>query len=468
MKKFLKIILSLLLFVVIGYFVYTQYQKKAVLQDVIYTDAETVIKVGLHDLKKTLVLDALSNPKYYWDNAKLSKLRKDKDTVEDDGKGIDLQPYSLVLYTVKNVKNTLFTTLKIDDAALFDVFAKQYFKEKNSTITTENYQYALDENAKLLFAWNSNHLVVALNPKVSFEACKSVFDAILVENKLISDKNHPFVEKLSASNDHITYLKGNSKVSLNFNDGQALLDGVLYTKLPSTFKNQTNYSTIPNASFQLYFDSNFAHEQNKEALISLLDDASFFEKNNIDVRALLNKSTGNFSLSIKGTTQQTDTIITYEYDDNFDKVETKITQQKQAPIISIDLGLENGMNSYLKQQGAVKNGILKAIPYYTFYADKDSTNTAFSTIEDTLLSPQKTGSYFFNLETNFAALQQDVQISKVDKLVELITSLRITAQQTTENNIIVKGKLDAPEPDINILSQVFFGMQVKDSIDLAP
>ncbi len=464
MKKLLKIILSLSAVLVFIYFAYTHYQKKAVLKNVIHTDAESFVKIGLHDLQKTLFFDALVSPRYYWKNAKISKDKKEKDSLDAMDKGINLMPYSLVLYTVKNVKNTLFTTFKIDDPALFEIFSKQYFKELNTSINNANYQHATNEKAKLIFAWNDKHLVVALSPKGSFEACKEVFDEILLQNKVIKDDDQAIIKQLSATNDHITFIHGDSKVTLNFNDGQAILEGLLYTDAPKTFANQISYNTIPDASFQLYFDANFAQEKNREWVISALEDISFFDKNNLDITTLVAKSKGNLSISIKGTTQQTDTIITYEYDDNFEKVETKATQEKRVPVICIDMGAEAGLNTYLKEQGALEKGILKAIPYYTFYADKDSANTAFSTLKGEQLSQKKTGSYLFNLETNFAALQKDLQIPKADKLVELLRSLRITAQQTIGNKVVVKGRIEATQSNINIISQLFFGMQEKDSI----
>lgn len=463
MKKFLKFTLSFLALAVVGYFVYCQYQKKAVLKGLIYSDADAVIKIGLHDLKKTLVLDALSSPSYYWKNAKLSTQKKDKDTVASAEKGIDLQPYSVILYTAKDVKNTLFTSFKIDDSELFEAYAKLYFKEKNQEIYEQAYSYTSDEKAKLVFAWNSEVLVIAMSPKTSFEACKTVFDAVLVENKVISESSHPFIEGLSAVNDHITFLKGKDKVSLNFKDGEALLNGVLYTHDPNSFKNQISYTSIPGASLQLYFDFNLKEKQHQYVLKELLESSSFLEKNNLEVNTLLDKMDGNFSLAIKGTTQQMDTIITYEYDDNFEKVATKTTQVKEAPMVYLKIGSENNLNQYFQEQGALENGILKAFPLYSFYALEDSTVTEFSTIKNPTEIQRKTGSYFFNVQATFKDLQEDLKIASLYEFSEVVTELRLTAQQAAANEVILKGKLEATKNDINIISQVFFGMQAKDT-----
>lgn len=464
MRKFIKIILSLLLLVVIGYFVYSYYQKTAVLQNVVHVNAESVLKVGLHDIKKELVLDALSSPSFYWNNTKTQKEEKEKDTIDEPGKGINLQPYSLVFYTMKNVHNTLFTTLKIYDTEDFEAYALKYLTEKSIKVKSEKYKLAIDEKAKMMFAWNSNYLAIAISPKLSAENCAVVFDDVLLNSKLINDKSNSYLKRLGASEDHILYLNGESKVALNFKDGKAVLDGIINTEIPNTFNSEIAYQTVPNASFEMFFDANFKNKEHKKTVVNLLDEASFFEKNGIDVTSLVEKSTGVFSIAIKGTTTQIDTIVTYDYDDNFKKVETKSTQEKTAPIINLNIGANADMYSYLQKQGAIENGVLKAIPYYIFYADAGTKNVSFKTLKQSQRLQTKTGSYFFSLNTNFTLLQNDLNIPKADKVADLLETLRINAQQLKGNKVKLQGKLVGINSDINIISQLYFGLQPADTI----
>ncbi|QWX83511.1 hypothetical protein H0I23_13780 [Cellulophaga sp. HaHaR_3_176] len=465
MLKIIKIILSLLLLVVIGYFVYSYYQKTAVLQNVVHVDAESVIKIGLHDIKKELVLDALTSPSFYWENTKSPKEEKEKDTISKPEKGINLQPYSLVFYTMKSVSNTMFTTFKIDDAKNFDAYALKYLTEKNIKINNGEYKSAIDEKGKMMFAWNNSHLAIAISPKLSTENCKIIFDDVLLNNKLIDDKSNAYLQRLGASEDHIIYLEGESKVTLNFKDGKAVLDGIINTNKPNAFNSEIIYQTVPSASFEMFVDANFKNKENQTAVINLLDGASFFEKNGINVATLLEKSTGVFSVAVKGTTTQIDTIVTYEYDDNFEKVEIKSTQEKIAPIIDLNMGSKAGVYAYLQEQGAVGNGVLNAIPYYTFYANKTTENVSFKTLKQSLPLQPKTGSYFFSLNTNFNLLQKDLNIPKAGKIAELLETLRVNAQQLEGNKVKLQGKLIGANSDINIISQLFFGLQPTDTIN---
>ncbi len=464
MKNFLKIALSLLVVLVIGYFIYSNYQKTAVLKNVVHIDAESVLKVDLFDIKKTLVFDAFLSPKYYWDNVEFKKNEKEKDTIDEQNKGINLEPYALVFYTIKNAKNTLFTTLPITNINDFEAYALKYTSDKNISINKGDYSYAIDKKSKMVYAWNSSYLAIAISPKIVYEDYKQIFDDVLLENKLISDTDHSFIKKLADSENHITYENKDSEIVVNFLDGKAIIEGSLFTDSSNNFNSEVKYNALPNASLQLYFDANFGNKTHKKAILNALEDVSFFAKNNIDVVTLFNKANGVFDFGIKGTTLQKDTIITYEYDDNFDKVAIKSIQEKQAPIITMNLGVKDSLYQYLKEQGAIENKVLKAIPYYTFYTDNSIDNINFSTSKKSIPGATKTSGYFFSLNTNFTALQNDLKLPKASRITSVLDKLRINAQQQNDTLIVLEGKLTAINTDVNIISQLFFGLKDKDSI----
>ena len=434
------------------------------MKGVVHTEAESVLKIGIHDIKKTLLSDILSSPGYYWKNAKFSETKKEKDTLEEPSKGIDLQPYSMVFYTMKNYPNTYFSTLKINDSKAFEVYISKYFKKINSVIEEGKYKYAIDKKSKLVFAWTSDKLAIALSLDPSFEKCKPVFDDVLLNDKLIYDTSNSYLKRLISSDNHITYLKEDNEMTINFLDGKAIISGLWHTKTPNKFKSEISYIAVPEASLLCYLDANFEDEENRKLVSKALENISFFEKNNLETTSLIEEINGVISVWVKGTTIQSDTIITYEYDDNFEKVETKSLQEKKVPIVSMSIGSNKKINNFLEQQGALENGILTAIPYYTFYAQEDSLNSIFSTIKQNRILESKTGSYFFNLAIDFENLQKDLAIPKGEKVTAILKSLRINARQDAENEVVIKGKLLGKTKDINIISQLFFGLQANDSI----
>lgn len=467
MKKRLKITLSILVLVLLGYFGYTHFKKTSVLLNVIHKDAETVIKIGIHDITKTLVLDALSSPGYYWEQTESLRKDKKKDSIKKV-KGVDLKPYAMAFYTLKNINNTLFTTLKIDDSEAFEKYIDKYSKKKSSVITVnaKGYKNLILEKSKLILAWNSEKIAVALTTNTSLENIKTVFEDVLLYNKLISDKNHPIIKKLSKASDHVTFLNKESLISLNFKDSEALVDGILQTQSKDRYKTNITYNSLPEAALQFYFDANFDKEENKKMFIESLKDASFFTKNNLSVAEIIDKSKGYFSATISGTTTQQDTIVSYEYDDNFEKIAVKTLQEKKAPKISINVEVEENKSlmDYLKTQGAIKNNVLTSIPYYTFYAKENNNQASFNTTQENIKLEEKQSSSFFKLNVNFNRLQEDLSIPKANEVFALLNALRIEANQIkSTNQIKIQGNLVGKNEDINIASQIFFGFQKSES-----
>ncbi|WP_407556435.1 hypothetical protein [Winogradskyella sp. 4-2091] len=471
MKKFLKITLSILLLVLLGYFGYTHFKKTSVLLNVIHKDAETVIKVGVHNITKTLVLDALTSPSYYWENTKSYKDKDKDDSKKDDDIGVDIQPYSIAFYTIKSIDNTFFTTFKIEDSEAFEKYITKYAKEKSSTITSDEkgYKTLVLEKSKLILAWNSEKIATALTLDTPLHKLETVFEDVLLKDKFITDKNHSLIQKLSDATDHIVFVNKESLITLNFEDNKAVIGGDIFTKDTDAYKTNNSYSGLKDASLELYFDANFNKEEHKSSLTNRLKNLSFFTKNNLEVSQLVNKSNGVFSLGIKGRTLQNDTIISYKYDDNFEKIEVKKLQEKEVPKIAIDLGIQKNesLNTYLINQGAIVNSVLLSIPYYTFYAEERDSKMYFNTAKSHVDTNETNSSSFFKFNTNFNRLQDDIQIPRANELFSLLDVLNIEASQVKgTNQIKIKGNLSGKNEDINIVSQIFFGLQKKETEDI--
>jgi len=467
MKKFLKITLSLLLFVVTGYFIYKQHKKTAVLVNKIHVDAVSVLKVGIHDLKETLVLDVISSPTFYWDAVSFSDNKKEKDTIQKEGIGIDLTPYALVFYTMEGIKNTLFITIEVDDSELFQKYITNYIKEKGLKAHTlhTGYSYVTNSKSKMVFAWNKQKLAVAISTEINEEKYKSVFEDVLIKNTLITDKNHVYVKTLKNASDHIVYLSKENKVTINFRDGEAVLKGVFFTEKPQKYYSEVTYEATPNASLQLYFDANFENKHNRKEFIKNIEGNSFFKNNNIDVTSFANRTNGFLYMGIKGTTIQEDTIVTYTYNDNFDKIAQKTIQEKKVPKIVLNFGSEDeSLKNYLKKQGVIKNNVLTAVPYYTFYTKEDVMKTSFETEKKNQKTQKRLSNSFFNLEVDFSSLKNDIEIPQTKDFFSLVNKLSVVANQLEKNKVDLKGKLTTTNKKVNVLSHLFFGIRKKYSL----
>ena len=170
MKKGFKITFFVLVSLFLGYYGYTRYQNTQSLKGVVHKDAERVIKVGVHTIKESLALDALSAPQYYYKNLGTSSSSEEEVEEETTGNGIELMPNNLLLFTLPEVDNTLFTVLKIYNATEFNQFIREELKEKSNAIAKDasgKYQSSFFKNKNTVLAWNNDKLVVALSSKIN-------------------------------------------------------------------------------------------------------------------------------------------------------------------------------------------------------------------------------------------------------------------------------------------------------------
>lgn len=455
MKRFAKVFLVLVVVAAFAYWGYKQVQQTSSLLGKIHVNADSAIKIGVQEIKETLLIDALTSPIYYYNKASF-KGSDDRDKID---KGINVLPFNIVFYTLPEFKNTFFSTFMISDSDAFEVYVKKELDKKSIVIEDfekEGYRFAKVNQSKLAFAWNTDKLVLAFSPELGNTALQKVFNQVLTEGKTIENKENPLIEALADSNDHIVYIQGKSNIAINFADGKAILAGTIRTARPQKFQSEISMESIEDPSLQIYFDANFEKAENKFDLINALSEASFFAKNKLNVDEVLDRTNGFYSLGISGQTIQKDTIITYGYDANFEKVAERTIQEKTVPKIHMNLGLENNsLKDYLVSQNAVStNSILEAFPLYQLEVKEGPMNTVLDNFKGRLTSQEKLKNSFFGAEINFKKLTNDLALPIATKYLENLEQLKLFASQKEENRIIVNGELTAADANINILSQV--------------
>ncbi len=461
MKKTLKIVLLLSIASILGYWGYTWYNNKASLLGVIHKDADSAIKIAFHDIKETLILDAVTSPIYYYDNASFKPRKTDKDTI--DKKGVDLMPYNLILFTVPTVENTYFSVLKIKNTKAFKHQIDHYVNSKGLILRTDdqnNVHWLENKKQRWVCAWNTEKVIVSFGLDNSYAKSKNIFFDILKSNKVIESKGNDWITSLSESKSHITYLNRKSKITLQFVDGEAVIKGNIITDGIRTYPKEVDYARIPEASINFYWDANFKHPKNKQRFIKSWEGSSFLKKMNLDLSQAVDLTNGFVYLGVKGTTSQSDTIVTYTYDDNFNKIEEKTYQEKKVPNMVLYLEKEkNGLKDYLAQKDLLnQNGVFTGFPLYRFYVVENTNSTLFETGKSKLPLEQATDQHFMNLSIDFAKAKEDFQIPQLEGYFDLLQALELSAKQAVGNEIALEGKIKGKKQDINFLSQLFFGL----------
>ena len=460
MKKTLKIIVLLSIASLIGYWGYTWYYNFASLLGVIHKDADSVIKIGIQDIKETLVLDAITSPSYYYNNASFKQKKKEKDTVEK--KGVNFTPYNLVLFTVPKVQNTYFSILTIEDDNAFKNQIKEYSKGLHQKIDKEHNIHWLEHKKQhWACAWNTEKIIISFGVDNAYQKSKKVFIEVLDEGKVITSKENNWITALSNSNSHITFINTKGKTELQFKDGKAILEGSLEIDEEDAYPKKVSYDKVPNAAVEFYWDGNFNRTKNRDQFITTWKKNTFLKKVNINVPEVAELTNGFFYACVNGTTKQTDTIVTYGYDDNFNKIEQKTLQEKEVPSIILNLGREKQpLKNYLKEQELLThNDIFKSIPLYHFYVEEDATATIFKTQKLKESTEQITSSNFMNLFIDFNRAKETIQIPQANRYFNLLNSLQISAQQSSSSKVVLKGKIEGKIEEVNLLSQLFFALK---------
>ncbi|MGB6267914.1 MAG: hypothetical protein WBF67_02805, partial [Olleya sp.] len=320
-KKILKIaaiIISVLLLFFKGFLMYRNYTSY---KDVIHENADNIIKVKVDGIIQTIVFNAITNPSYY------SKKSSKKDTIKTDkkeGKGFSI-PANIFIYTIKNkLPTTFFTSFKISDKTNFKNHIKSDYKIEDFK-NSETFTVGTNNDQKVIIAFNDKQCVFAYNP--SKENVNDVFIDLLVNNKSLRKSDEKW-SKIKDANSHINYLTKNNNLHLDFNSGNATINGNLelpvFLDVPRTYTG-TRFSSDASATFNLN-------------LFSTVKYISFdYQGTKIDTDSLNAYYNGHLALEIAKTTTQIDTIISYEYNDDFEKVETLSAVKKQVPEINLQL-----------------------------------------------------------------------------------------------------------------------------------
>ncbi len=460
-KKALKIVLTLIIASIFGYWSYTWYKDTASLLGTIHRDANGVVKIAIHDIKRTLVFDALSNPSYYYDQISIKPSSKKKDSLKV--KGIDTEPYALTFFTMPKIEQALFTVCPVENNEALNARLAHYATTKKVTIhhDKDNDIQWITLKPYGVLAWSNINLVACLGLDVSYTRYIDVFTDILVHNKVIQDKNHKWIEKLSQSDDHVTYINDLGKIGLNFKAGEAILSGDLKTQTLQAYPKNLSIAQIPDAFISFYYDANFTIPEHKNGFIRRWRDNTVFKKLQINADSIAKQTNGFINVAIHGKTTQTDTIISYIYDDNFNKVAQKTAIDKEVPKIEIQLGHKNnGIANYLKAQGLVNNNaIFTGIPYYQFYVNQTEAFTTFKTDQKPSNYKTLNSTTFIRLSVDFTKAKDQLSIQQLDPYLGMLQSLLISGQQEAENKVILHGLLKGKLKDVNLLAQIVFGLK---------
>ncbi|RBQ08724.1 hypothetical protein [Pedobacter miscanthi] len=447
MKKFLKItaviVISLLIFFA-GVLKYRRYQAE---QTLIPRNAAAIIKINVDELYRTIASNMLGNPGYYFK----SDFKKDSSSTRDKfNNGIKV-PASIYFYTIEGKSQIYFSRFEIKDINDFEN-ALRDLMHLEITKRTEGTNIAKSKQGNVAVYYNSKSAAISLSVKV--ENVDGILMDILNQKNFIKVKDSKF--KYSAKSlSHLTFETAHHQGSIDFENGAVNFSDELRSGdiLPpnKSLHNQLSFgSTISfwlNANLKpgnhkIYQFNNFSFEQD----------------------SLLKYYNGNLDFEWTNSITQTDSVITYEYNDDFEKVEKVSLRKRNIPSISVNIGSKgNDLKNYLAGQGLINldsNTVNKnSFPLYKVFVNSDQENLNFSTIKKQNIPIKKIeSSDLLYLNVDLIKLNKQLEIPLISNYLKTLKRLEVKGRLTNNKKVNISGQLELKNGDINALYQILKGL----------
>ncbi|MFW0716714.1 hypothetical protein [Pedobacter sp. N23S346] len=444
MKKFFKIIaviiLSLLIFFV-GIFKYRQYQANQVS---VPLNAESVLKIGVDEMLESLAANMISNPGFYLKSEDKQKLKKEKSKLSSSLK----IPASLYLYFLQNQpKTAIFSRFEIKQLKDFETFLTHTLGFK--VVKRPNgINFASARLGNVVICYNNEAAAIVVSGEIkNFD---SVLISILKEENFVKLGDSKF-NKLKDLTNHIAYINNQNSFTADFKDGAINFNADFLTEsiLPAAKPQHRTFNKESTASIWLNADfSKAAHKTYQ------------FKNTTIAQDSLLKYYKGYLDFEWTNSTPQTDSIITYEYNDDFEKVEKITLQKRQVPNFTLNIAADaNGLKSYLSRQkiinldsGTVNKSVF---PLYKAFVGGDDQQLYIGTTENIKVNENKERSTdFFSLDVNFRKLNAQINITGVNRYLKSFNKLEVKGKSVNRHQIRLDGKLTLINENINSLYQL--------------
>ena len=442
-KKLFYVFLLLLVGLGITYLV--RYQMGTCICKSIPKDAVAAVLINARNIEKHFLHDVLTNP--------MSYLRSDDRPANDEKTKAPKAP------TAKNSKPSPPSLLECIQVPKFALLYNQKgswtssqisIKDKEKLITYLNLNgYKSANNDNVYSKDNINVVLDAGKLQLIYSSEKVPSTNITKSNNEFLEHGNEMFEALLAGDSDMVYADQNGQhINLSFDSGTINIDGLYEFDIlkPSTRVLADKSMGEISALLDVEALSNQLSTSQKKAF-------SNYSKLNLDSLALTWNGSVNAALHDFSTT--VDTVVTFDYDDDFNKVEKRTVSSSTVADFGIMMGMDSiGMN-YLKRKKAIvpENGkdVLAIMPLVKTYCQQEEGNLKlFSSSKhvETKLSDQK-----LNLSIDAAGITSSkADLASMGNAAIFKNIKKISGSISNENIISIR---IATEGDRNALIQLF-------------
>ncbi|MGG8496328.1 hypothetical protein ACQY1Q_07915 [Tenacibaculum sp. TC6] len=336
-KKALYLIASIIAIIfTVGYFRYNPTVNYA---NKIPVSADKIIRINLRELEFCAIKSFIKHPFSFFENTNTSRSKEKKLTLLN----CVTIPSDVFFFSCPgNLKNTWISSrVQIKNKQKLEQFFNQQQALKNQY---KNNTYYTHNNSTYLV--QENELIVLLSKdKVAVEA---VLNSVVNTEEFLPE-SHNLIKELKKEDAVLTAVtKKEGSIQLYIEDRKLKADGTLgeYEELFLSYNAISTSNAIINVSGKL----------NPHKTIALLDKQQqdkLKKLTTLSLDSLANFWNGEVNITVASLEKKQDTIITYEYDDDFNKIEKKQLQTSSIPVSATMLKGER-MYDYLLEKEVVK------------------------------------------------------------------------------------------------------------------
>ena len=419
---------------VLSFYGYVKYQQQESYQTEIHKNASALVRIDVYAMYQSML------PEY---------LRRKKRQRRHMFEGI-IVPANIFLFTVKDKESsTLFTSFQLDDADAFGASLKrqEQFKAVKALANGAILSESIDK--RWTIAYNNDKVVIA------FSANKENVQDVLLE--LLQGKNtidvaHSAFKDIAKQQGHITYLSTQDKGSLQFHNGNIELVASLSGTDFQTDNNITHLQPNNDDALQMWL---YADVQpwlaSKEFTIDTI---------RVSGDSLLACQFKGIELTLGKSVTQIDSVVTYDYNDDFEKVAQVSIKETKVPGLSVQVHADtNKLLSYLQRKNIVNadSGTFNkhVFPLYQLHTSQGDGFLQWSTIKGQVpIKTKQTTNEFFGLHINFQLLLQQEELALFKKYFAPFETLKANAKKVDKRSVSVEAMLQFKNKDKQALWQL--------------
>ncbi|MDY7397017.1 hypothetical protein UMM65_17360 [Aureibaculum sp. 2210JD6-5] len=445
-KKWLYFFIVLVAIVVVLYVL--RYKQSQVFENRVPAGATKIVNINLRQIENHLLFDFLANPITYLTP------RKRKDSIKKERfslfKSVSI-PRNILFYTnSEELKNNWFSTrVKVkDEGELSNYLLKEKFVQ-----STEG-NVIIYSKANFILAIKNEQLIISIKVDKKADINPALISLFDTEDFLAEDTE--ILKPLVNNNSDISFTSSNETLQANFRDGIFELQGTLTSNLFVT-----NNNIMPDEEDVISISGKVNKDNTVFNKFWTDKKDKFNEITHLSLDSIVQKWNGKLNFNITSIEQKTDTIVSYEYDDDFNKVEIKSTQEKKIPVLGLILGQENpsSLSDYFYGKNAIQvienDTVFTTIPIFKFLATDAKDNLELR-VNQKRTTPNPSSSsklkFYFNVK-KYMETPLDIPLSKdQEELLKLVKATKL--EWAKDNQFTLK---------INLLdeSRNFLGQLIK-------